>query len=76
MIVNEEKGLFWCFTCNSGGDIFSFVQNKKIVIFQKRFAFFFQKAGIAVQEFSSGKKKQEEDTKERLFQILEEATSF
>lgn len=76
MIVNEEKGLAWCFTCNSGGDIFSFVQKQENCNFPEAVRILSKKAGIAVQEFSSGKKKQEEDTKERLFQILEEATLF
>ena len=56
--------------------VFSLSKNKKIVIFQKRFDSFQKAELLPVREFSSGKKKQEEDTERTIFQILESNTSF
>jgi DNA primase len=33
--VNRERGLFYCFGCNTGGDCFTFLQKTKSITFKE-----------------------------------------
>ncbi|QQS59717.1 DNA primase [Candidatus Peregrinibacteria bacterium] len=76
MIVNEEKGIAWCFSCSSGGDMFSFVQKQEGCGFSEAVRLLAKRAGIETQEFSPEKKKHDDETKGRLFEIMEIASLF
>jgi DNA primase len=57
MVVNEKKGLAWCFVCNSGGDIFSFVQKIENCSFPEAVRLLADKAGIQMEKIYSRNKK-------------------
>ncbi len=76
MIVNEKKGLAWCFVCNSGGDIFSFVQKIEGCSFPEAVHLLADKAGVAIKDYNPEETKREDQEKERIFRTLEQAASF
>lgn len=75
MIINERKGLAWCFSCNSGGDIFSFVQKIENCTFPESVRILAEKAGVPMEEYKPPT-KEEQDEKERIFEVLEQTTVF
>lgn len=75
MIVSESKGIAWCFSCNSGGDIFSFVQKIENCSFPEAVQILAEKAGVHMKEYKAPDPKKQEE-KEREYNILEEATAF
>jgi len=75
MIVNERKGLAWCFSCNSGGDMFSFVQKIENCTFPEAVRVLAEKAGVHMEEYKPPT-KEEQDEKERIFSVLEQSAIF
>jgi DNA primase len=75
MVVNEKKGLAWCFVCNSGGDIFSFVQKIENCSFPEAVRLLADKAGIQMEKYIPETKKDEKEM-EGAYRILEETTEF
>lgn len=77
MIVSEQKGIAWCFSCNSGGDIFSFVQRAESCSFPEAVRILAEKAGIQVSSYVPvGASKKDEKERGRSMDALEEATCF
>ncbi len=54
--VNEEKGMFYCFSCKAGGDIFNFLQRIKGCSFKEALYEVAEKAGVKIDLRSSGLK--------------------
>jgi len=75
MIVDDRKGLAWCFACNTGGDIFGFVQKAENCSFSEAIHLLAEKAGLTLEKRAMPT-QQQKDEKERLYDILEEATTF
>ncbi len=76
-VVSPDKGIGWCFACNTGGDIFSFVQKIENVDFPAALKILADKAGIALPEAKPAAiVKQEKDEKQRVKSVLEEAATF
>jgi DNA primase len=74
-LVSPEKEIAWCFVCNNGGDIFSFVQKIEGVDFQESVRILADMAGVSV--VLKGEKEQgKKEYKEQLFVLLEEAQKF
>lgn len=48
--VSEELGLYYCYGCSRGGDIFSFISEIKSFNFKEALAFLANKAGITIQK--------------------------
>lgn len=48
--VNPEMGIFKCFGCGKGGDIFSFVQHRENIEFMEAMRFLADRAGISLDE--------------------------
>lgn len=65
--VSQEKGLFHCFGCGAGGDIFTFVMKKEGLTYPEAVRFLANKAGITLDESRENKKENKE--KERLYEI-------
>ncbi len=76
MVVNEHKGFAWCFVCNSGGDIFSFIQRAESCSFREALTILGEKAGVNVQTVTPEVAKAKKEAREELFDIMEEATVF
>ena len=50
--VEPQKGLYYCFGCKAGGDVFDFVMKMEGLTFREALAFLAEKAGL---EMSSAK---------------------
>lgn len=74
-VISDSKGFAWCFACNTGGDIFSFVEKVENCTFREALTMLAQKAGVALDDYRPPSKKSEAET-ERGLEILEAATGF
>ena len=71
--VNPERQFCWCFGCNHGGDIFQFIQAIENVDFSTALRILAQKAGITIENSSTGVNK---ETKNRLRFLHEKIADF
>ncbi|MEA2683490.1 MAG: primase [Chloroflexota bacterium] len=60
--VSHEKQVWFCFGCNEGGDMFSFVQKAEAVEFPQALQMLAEKAGVEIEERSGsgGRKRAQE----------------
>lgn len=70
--VSPSRNSYYCFGCGAKGDIFSFVQNFEGLDFKGSLKVLADRAGISLSGFNL----KEENNKEKIFKILEEATLF
>jgi len=70
--VSEERGIFHCFGCGVGGDVFGFVMRIEGVGFPEAVRSLARRCGVAVPELRPGATAQ----KERLFAVNEIAAGF
>jgi DNA primase len=73
--VNPDRGFFYCFGCQTGGDVFKFVELQEKVGFQDAIRLVAQRFGMTVPEASGG---DETDSVERetLLKIHEAAAAW
>ena len=69
--VNPDEGLYYCFSSQKGGDIFSFVQEAEGVDFKNALKIVAEYAGIELTQHQSAA----QDTKTPLYHALEAAQS-
>lgn len=74
MLVSPDKGIAYCFACNSGGDIFGFYQKIEGVDFRQALKDLGERTGVDVSEVKSDAVKK--DVKDRLCDCLEAAQLF
>ena len=74
-VVSPEKGIAYCFACNSGGDIFSFYQKIEGVDFRQALKELGEKAGVDTSDMKATPKVSK-DEKDRLRDCLTAAMSF
>ena len=72
--VSPERGTFHCFGCNTGGDIFTFVQQIEGLDFKGALKVLAEKAGVPLDYARS--KGQNKDERDKLFELLETAVIF
>jgi len=53
--VNPDMGIFKCFGCGKGGDVFSFVQLRENVPFRDAFEMLAEKAGVVLDDFKAAR---------------------
>lgn len=76
-MVNPDRNFWYCFGCQKGGDIFSFVQEIEGLSFRETLLRLGERAGVEIPRFQNKEQSgAESDQKKRLLQILEEATLF
>jgi len=75
LLVNPERQIAWCFACNSGGDIFSFVQKIENCEFPEAVKILAEKAGVKISEFKK-KSSKEQKKEEKYREILKTAVKF
>jgi DNA primase len=76
LLISPDKGIAYCFACQSGGDIFTFYQAIEGVEFREALKELAEKAGVQLPKdrgFAAGPKKNE---KERMRECLQEAVNF
>lgn len=71
-MVSPEKGIGYCFSCNTGGDIFKFIQLVEKVDFPGAVRILADKAGVRLPEF----KPEVHNEKLRILKANELATEF
>ena len=71
--VNPNTGLWHCFGCGEGGDVFSYVQKRESLDFPDAIRFLADRAGIELSEERGGRRG---PRRNRLIDCLAEAQSF
>ncbi|MEA1925902.1 MAG: DNA primase [Patescibacteria group bacterium] len=74
-IVNPERNFWYCFGCQKGGDIFSFIMEMEGMEFRDALERLAERAGIELPKFSPGAVK-ERSSKQRLLEILDIAARY
>lgn len=75
LLVSPDKGIAYCFACQSGGDIFSFVQKIEGVEFPEAVKILAEKAGVEIKQESRGPTVSK-DERDRLKECLVSARNF
>ena len=70
--VSPDKGLWHCFGCGEGGDLFKFVMKMENVEFGEALKILAEKAGITLKKYDY----KLTSLKEKILEILKEATTF
>lgn len=70
--VSPARDAYYCFGCNMGGDIFTFVQEMEGVQFIDALKILAERAGVELKATD----REGESIRERLLQIMEAATQF
>lgn len=73
LMVSPEKGIWHCFGCGEGGDIFTFVMKMEGLDFKEALQRLAEKAGIDLPERGSPRQTQQ---KEALLKVMEFATKY
>ena len=74
-MVNPEQNFWYCFGCQKGGDIFTFVQEMEGLEFRDTLERLADKAGVEIPKFRAYN-KEEKSQKQKNYEILETATRF
>jgi DNA primase len=75
-LVSPDKGIAYCFACQSGGDIFSFVQKIESVDFPEALKILAEKAGVELPKEPRHREGISKDEKTRLRECLDAAQAF
>ncbi|MBX2866983.1 DNA primase [Candidatus Kaiserbacteria bacterium] len=70
--VSPDRGMYYCFSSNQGGDIFTFIEKMEGVDFKGALKILADKAGVEIVR-EDPKKRTERDTQ---YALIEEATAF
>jgi len=74
--VNPEMGVFKCFGCGVGGDVFKFVMLTESLSYPEAIRKLAQRAGIEIEEEKREVVSEEAKAREALYALLEEAARF
>lgn len=74
-MVNPEQNFWYCFGCQKGGDIFTFVQEMEGLEFRDTLERLAEKSGVEIPKFQAYN-KEEKSQKQKIYEILEAATRF
>lgn len=75
LTVSPDKGIAYCFACQTGGDIFSFYQAIERVDFPQAIKDLAERTGVKIHE-ETRKPKVTKDEKQRLTECLDAAKDF
>ncbi len=70
--LSPERGMYHCYGCGAGGDIFTFIEKIEGVDFKEALKILAEKANVQLTPVSPEKKNE----RDRLFAVLEDATKF
>ncbi|MEX2054656.1 MAG: DNA primase [Candidatus Andersenbacteria bacterium] len=71
-VVSPEKGIWHCFGCGEGGDIFTFVQRLEGLDFPETLKMLAERAGVPL----SSRVQSQSNARTRLYELLEVAARF
>ena len=76
--VSPERGSYYCFGCGASGDIFTFVEEFEGLDFKGALKLLADRAGVTLETYSRDSKedKDAKSEKEKLHEVMEEATKF
>ncbi|SNB47799.1 DNA primase [Geobacter sp. DSM 9736] len=70
--VNPGRGIFHCFGCGVGGNVFSFIMKMEGLAFPEAVKFLAKRSGVVIQERPlTSSEKRRQDERETLFRISE-----
>ncbi|MEX0749063.1 MAG: DNA primase [Candidatus Saccharimonadales bacterium] len=75
-MVSPDKGIYHCFGCGEGGDIFTFVEKVDGLTFREALEKLASKAGVELAERSGANTQAAKDHKARLYSVLETAAQY
>ena len=75
-LVSPDKGIAYCFVCQSGGDIFSFYQAVEGVDFRQAIKDLADRTGVTLEQRSGGSTSVQKDEKDQLRSCLQDVLSF
>ena len=70
--VSPDRGVYYCFSTNQGGDIFTFIEKVEGLTFQETLRHLAERAGVSLQDAVFEKHEE----KDRLTSLLETTTLF
>ena len=73
--VNDEKGIFHCFSCKAGGSVFNFLIQHDHLSFPEAVEQVAKRYGIMVERIAKNSKPEEEDERETLYRLNERAAT-
>jgi len=74
--VNEEKGIFHCFGCGVGGNVFHFLMQYEHLTFPEAVEQVGKRYGIAVERLDRPAARRDAEEKESLYQLNERAAAY
>lgn len=74
--LNEEKGIFHCFGCGVGGNVFNFLMQYEHLTFPEAVERVGRRYGIKAQEISGARAKKGSEEKERYYRVNERAAAY
>ncbi|UCD83627.1 MAG: DNA primase [Deltaproteobacteria bacterium] len=75
--VNEEKGIFHCFGCGAGGNVFTFLMKAANLSFPEAARQLAKKAGVEIpRERRNEAERQNQQEKEKFFQVNKLASDY
>ncbi len=74
-VVNVDRQTYYCFGCEAGGDVISFVMEIDGLEFREALKFLADRAGIELSVYTI-EQKEIQDTKSILYEIMNHATAF
>ena len=74
-VVFPETGTWRCFSCNIGGDIFTFVMKREGWDFKQALEYLAERAGVPLKP-RSAPSKEEREAHQRLYDLMSEAVTF
>jgi DNA primase len=74
--VNTERNFWYCFGCQEGGDVFTFIQKIEGLEFREVLERLAERANVELPKFNSAKYKEERSQKQKVLDILELTTKI
>jgi DNA primase len=75
-LISPDKGIAYCFACQTGGDVFTFYQQIEGVEFPQALKDLAEKAGVELPKEKMFTPSIKKDEKERMRECLQEALNF
>ncbi len=75
-VVTPEKGIFHCFGCGTGGNVFSFLMRMENIPFPEAVENLAEKCGVELPRRKKGNEGKQRKEKERFFELSESAREY